>query len=207
MLRALVPSLFFLSLFACGSSSSTNAAAPEPDPEPDASASRTRDASTARTDAGAEAGSPSSPATGAVGGFTFTFAFGIAYPRPVGQGPGYEVFLSDKPIDCSRVTLDGATTVNIGFPGDPPAASTYTLASGAGGVAADFNRMGPACSTLYSVTSLRGSAVVTRFDATTAEGTLDVTFRNRDGSADGTVRGSYTARVCAAFPVPTCPPG
>jgi hypothetical protein len=157
---------------------------------------------------------PTGPAKGTVGGHAFTFAHGIAYPRSVGAGTaGYEIFLSDRAIDCASVRLEGAVTVDIDVAGQPPAVRTYAVidpfkrSAAATEATADFNALDATCGTLVSNTSVSGSVVVTRFDATTVEGSVDITFHGKDSTASGSVVGTFTAPVCTgAFPKPACTP-
>lgn len=157
--------------------------------------------------------SQTAPASGTVAGHAFTFVYGIAYPRQVSAGDGYEIFLSDKPIDCTNATLEGAKTVDIDVAGRPPATGTYPIveaferSAGATEAEVDFNAEDPTCGSLASETSVSGTLVLSEFDMATVQGTIDVTFENGSRKADGRIAGAFHATVCAGpFPTLTCKP-
>lgn len=156
---------------------------------------------------------PNTPASGTVRGHAFTFAHGIAYPRAVGPGvTGYEIFLSDKPLDCASATLQSSTTVDIDIAGKPPAVQTYGVVDTFGGSAganeatADFNALDATCGTLASDGSFSGTLILTKFDATTVSGSLDITFQSGGRVKEGSVKGTFDAVVCPKFPAITCTP-
>jgi hypothetical protein len=153
------------------------------------------------------------PAKGTVGGHSFTVAAGIAYPRTVGSANGYEIFLSDKPIDCNAVTLEGSTTIDVDVQGTPPATATNFMAIDpnvssidATHSEADFNVVDATCGSLLSESSKSGNIYFTAFDATHAAGNLSISFGKPGGADDGTITGTFDVPVCAKFPTPACTP-
>ena len=57
-----------------------------------------------------------------------------------------------------------------------------------------------------SDSSVSGTVVVTRFDATAVEGTLDVLYQSNARVQERSVKGTFTAVVCPKFPAITCTP-
>lgn len=159
-----------------------------------------------------EASTAATPATGTVRGHRFTFAHRIATPRTVGGGQGYEIFLSDKPIDCTNATLEGATTVDIDVAGQPPPAGPYPLinpiaaSAKANEASSDFNVEDMTCGSVLSDASLSGTLTLTSFVAAKVSGSFDITFQNKAGASDGSVAGTFEAIVCPKFPALTCTP-
>lgn len=157
-------------------------------------------------------GPPTLRANGTVGGHPFAFAYGIAYPRTVGSANGYEIFLSDKAIDCNSVTLESSTTIDVDVQGTPPAAATYTVIDVSSGsptatqAEADFNVVDATCGSVLSESSKSGTLTITAFDTSHASGSMAITFAKNGGAADGTVSGTFDVLVCAKFPTPACTP-
>ncbi len=212
--------LLLVAAAACGgTSNSSSESQPIPSSEAgaDTDASPVVDGSTpddAAPDGGsADSSTPDAAAAGTVRGHAFTYAHGIAYPRSVGNGlQGYEIFLSDKPIDCATATLEGSTTVDIDVAGQPPAAKTYAVidafgaSAGPNDATSDFNAVDATCGTLASDASVSGTVVLTKFDALAVEGKLDVTYQSNARVKEGSVKGTFAAVVCPKFPAITCTP-
>lgn len=212
-------SLVIATAAACGGGSSSSApqptsseAGPDTGGGPDAG-SGTPEVDASHPDGGSEEASTSTkPANGTVRGHTFTFAHGIATPKTVGGAPGYEILLSDKPIDCATAILQSATTVDVGVAGQPPAAKTYAVVNvnavspGPSEAYADFNVEDATCGSVVSDSSFSGTLALTSFDATNVKGSLDATFQTSAGVKEGSVAGTFEAVVCVKFPALTCTP-
>ncbi len=197
-------SLIFATVAACGGTSNSS--------EPQPTSSEAGDDSST-PDGGSDSSIPTGPASGTVRGHAFTFAHGIAYPRSVGAGvQGYQIYLSDKPLDCAGATLENSTTIDIDVAGQPPAAKTFTVvdaasaSAGPNEAAADFNALDATCGTLASDSSFAGTFTLTKFDATTVTGSLDITFQSNARVKEGSVKGTFEAVVCPQFPPITCTP-
>lgn len=108
-------------------------------------------------------------------------------------------------------TLEGSTTVDIDVAGQPPAAKSYAVVDafaggGANDATSDFNVVDATCGSLLSDTSLSGTVVLTKFDATTVEGSVDITYQSKARVKDGSLKGRFAAVVCPKFPAITCTP-
>lgn len=205
-----VLSLIIATVAACGGGS-TSSTAEQTSSEAGPGTEAGPDSGPALSDGStAEASIAAPPANGTVGGHSFSFAHGIATPRTVGGGQGYEIFLSDKPIDCTNATLESATTIDIDVAGQPPPAGSYPVINPnaaspkATEASSDFNVEDATCGSVLSDASLSGTLTLTGFDAAKVSGSFEITFQNKAGASDGSVAGRFEAIVCPKFPTLTC---
>jgi hypothetical protein len=208
---------FLSAITACGGGSGSDASKASPADGGTSSTAPAPSSDASATDAGGDGDAGTSlpvdgPAAGTVGGHAFAYAHGIAIPKSVGGAAGYEILLSDSPIDCANATLESSKTLDVGVAGQPPATKTYSVVdalsgtAGANDVYADFNVLDATCGSVLSNSSKVGTLVLTKFDATNVEGSIDIEFQSNAGAAAGKVAGTFTAVVCPKFPAITCTP-
>lgn len=137
--------------------------------------------------------------SGTVDGHVFTATHAIAYPKEVAAAAGYEIMISDHPLDCASATFEGASMIDIDV---PSASGTHTViavwdaAPTAGEASSDFNAFDATCKTTTSVGSKSGSATVSAIGASMIEGIFDITFESSERKTVGSAKGAFHATIC-----------
>ncbi len=139
---------------------------------------------------------------GTVGGHPFALAAAIAFPKTFSAGPGYEIVLADKPLECGGVVPVGATTIRADILGDPPPSQIYhvTDASSTTPTATTMTAVievrDSACNVVYRDGSFVGTFGIGPLASSSIDGLGAMSFGTNPMALDGSVEGKFHATVC-----------